>query len=33
MQVMISWPDERFAARHQYHNEYVNSGKPNYARS
>lgn len=33
MQVMISWPDERFAARHQYHNEYVNNGKPNYARS
>lgn len=33
MQVMISWPDERFAARHQYHNEYVTSGKPAYART
>lgn len=33
MQVMISWPDEKFAARHQYHNEYVTQGKPLYART
>jgi hypothetical protein len=32
MQVVVSWPDARLAARHQYHSEYVSNGKPDWAR-
>lgn len=32
IQVMVTWPDQRLAARHQYHSEYVTNGKPDYAR-
>ena len=33
IQIMVTWPDQRLAARHQYHSEYVNDGKPPYART
>jgi hypothetical protein len=32
MQTVVTWPDRRLAARHQYHSEYVTDGKPPYAR-
>jgi hypothetical protein len=33
IQVMVTWPDQRLAARHQYHSKYVTEGRPDYARS
>ena len=33
IQIMVTWPDQRLAARHQYHSEYVTDGKPPYART
>lgn len=32
MQVVISWPDQTLQARHQYHNDWIKNGKPEYAR-
>jgi hypothetical protein len=32
LQVVISWPDALLQARHQYHNEFIKTGKPDYAR-
>jgi hypothetical protein len=32
MQVVVSWPDRTLSARHQYHSEFINHGKPDWAR-
>ncbi len=32
MQVVVTWPDQRLAARHQYHSEFISQGKPDWAR-